>query len=77
MVEGSAEKFVYDKGVLYFKDKTNLPFIPKFKGKKLIIGRNHVFGHFKTQSTCDRIKEKFLLPKIRSDVDNFVKKCET
>ena len=64
-------------GVWYIRDLESVRFlfVPEIDKRKAIIERYHLLGHYLTQTTYDRIIDKFYWHDIKNDVKIFIANC--
>lgn len=70
--------FKLEGEVLYMKKDDKWLIVPKKEDRYEIIDKAHAASvHFGSESTTNKIKEKFFWPKMFKEVENFRKNCQT
>ena len=77
-IENEALHYVVDQyGIWYKSDSNGIKYllVPEIKLRKDIIERNHLLGHYLTQTTYDRIIVKYYWHDIKKDIKLFINNC--
>jgi hypothetical protein len=78
MIENLAKKYSLEDDILKYKknqESEDYLIIPKPELRKELVMKEHLLGHFQTQTTFDRLKTRFYWPKMWDFIERVIRTC--